>query len=1302
MSLIRVLQSELRTLSVEAGRKYPIIKEAADRGIRQLRSIQEKCGEDNASQSKQVRQTEEIAKPFLLACESKNTKLILLKTCFMLHTSKSQNVHHTATATIRQATTLLFEQINKKASTDKTADESDVQTQSPMMSSSANLDLDQQDSRDLFTTAKNAFLLLKDKQCYELLSVINQKIDKDAFPLWDKVLALEVLRILFTNSTQTLLDLNPNLVSNLVSSTHRVVDRLISKDRSLSITNLLESTMDATPFVPTIEEVILLVVDNTSGLAQSLNKQLIEITWVSVLESIALILERIDDDDAVLAMLKIFEGYIKCACETNTVVARDAFLTTLCQFSPQETTANSEIELTRKNVLVMKTLFKIAVTLGGHLGSSWYLLLRSFQTLNTCLNHQSNKSFKLNENNSEDCSILNNHLANLFTSTNQMDLDGLLVLLKSLCSLSQDTIKSNHQHKLFAATKLVEVVQINTDRIDQLWELFSQHAFKIWIENTDQEIRKFGVQAIIETVLAIFRPDHNRFHQEDNNNNNINKSISPEMETKIWNIMASLFMSTFIDVREQLITSLHGLVQKCGQVLNHAWPSILPILKMCSTLDSETKKFIPHAFKCVQIIGNDFLSNLEPHQGLIPYIQVVGCFGSCDAPDINISLVAINIFMSLSDFINAHYTKLDPITMELWLHLFGQLETIMVDQRPEVRHSALRTFTFVLASNGDQLDSSHWQSTLTIVLNVLRNIHNTATMAEKQEVESAAAQDQTFVIKGSNRGKNVSKPMFVHHSRNTQAKQWSETRSLAIESVSRIVKEHAHRWYQMNLKDQELVFDSFIDFILQSNKTHSTEISKTAVVHVQQILLHSYSCEMNGTERIWKGWWNLYSEIIECAKAGTVFVENNLITLMLEGIQELYQENCQIFLTHVDVNWFVGLLVDLMLCSTSMDVIMHPSVIQKSCLAVMDKVKVQNPKIIFNACKNLLPNKNILEDLVAVKSHEMLLPVGLCNKVQDCLVSLVSVDPGMWLDVLQTLGDMCRTRFVVWNQIDADKVGHKKWLTRIKVPLVYPLWYASIQQVQNIMLSQLASNDNNDHHTWDVCMNTITGYLFHGDPEQEDFQGHALPSTTNDDDDESSTNSRLDPDVMVVQLIETVCLPYCASDPKTLSLWVQLLYRSSLTAPRVLAQESLQAMFRLVAKASQQASIDTGKPDVVIGICVMPVLLNRCKEILRSFVRENQRRGKCPQPRYRRAQAQQVMSELKKLDTHEVLYQGMSGYGNGMCGRRGLIVRMFSVLCEFVTCEELEMRESLLEMFRIVSTELQLEDESDADEMNKY
>ena len=49
-SLLKVLQSELRSLSVEAQqKKFPAIKDAADRGVRQLRSIQEKMEEQGIS-----------------------------------------------------------------------------------------------------------------------------------------------------------------------------------------------------------------------------------------------------------------------------------------------------------------------------------------------------------------------------------------------------------------------------------------------------------------------------------------------------------------------------------------------------------------------------------------------------------------------------------------------------------------------------------------------------------------------------------------------------------------------------------------------------------------------------------------------------------------------------------------------------------------------------------------------------------------------------------------------------------------------------------------------------------------------------------------------------------------------------------------------------------------------------------------------------------------------------------------------------------------------------------------------------
>lgn len=48
MSLLKLLQNELRSLSIEAQqKKFTSIKESADRGVRQLRSIQEKMEEQS-------------------------------------------------------------------------------------------------------------------------------------------------------------------------------------------------------------------------------------------------------------------------------------------------------------------------------------------------------------------------------------------------------------------------------------------------------------------------------------------------------------------------------------------------------------------------------------------------------------------------------------------------------------------------------------------------------------------------------------------------------------------------------------------------------------------------------------------------------------------------------------------------------------------------------------------------------------------------------------------------------------------------------------------------------------------------------------------------------------------------------------------------------------------------------------------------------------------------------------------------------------------------------------------------------
>ncbi|CEP19238.1 hypothetical protein [Parasitella parasitica] len=164
--LTAFLQTELLTLSSEARRKHPEIKEAAERLSVILRSFKERPGYSIANE---LAKTEDALRPFVLACETKQVKLTSVRTilrtltdisahgveiqlkilqtvlpllnnyrsvhddilaealliCFRLQDSKNVVVNNTAAATLRQLVIFVFDKVAKEdnqQTTDTTAE----------------------------------------------------------------------------------------------------------------------------------------------------------------------------------------------------------------------------------------------------------------------------------------------------------------------------------------------------------------------------------------------------------------------------------------------------------------------------------------------------------------------------------------------------------------------------------------------------------------------------------------------------------------------------------------------------------------------------------------------------------------------------------------------------------------------------------------------------------------------------------------------------------------------------------------------------------------------------------------------------------------------------------------------------------------------------------------------------------------------------------------------------------------------------------------------------------------------------
>jgi hypothetical protein len=69
MAFVAGLEAHLRMISTEATRKYPIVKDAAERAMFKVRLL---------SSTSDVAGCDDILKTYLLACELKNTKLSIL------------------------------------------------------------------------------------------------------------------------------------------------------------------------------------------------------------------------------------------------------------------------------------------------------------------------------------------------------------------------------------------------------------------------------------------------------------------------------------------------------------------------------------------------------------------------------------------------------------------------------------------------------------------------------------------------------------------------------------------------------------------------------------------------------------------------------------------------------------------------------------------------------------------------------------------------------------------------------------------------------------------------------------------------------------------------------------------------------------------------------------------------------------------------------------------------------------------------------------------------------------------------
>lgn len=497
--------------------------------------------------------------------------------------------------------------------------------------------------------------------------------------------------------------------------------------------------------------------------------------------------------------------------------------------------AQGPVMLTNKNLQCMRATLSMAHCHGCVLGAAWHLLLTTLQHLVWILGLKPSTGGSLKAGRSTadtnavittaviaDLPVLSSMLSRLFESSQHLDDVALHHLIDALCQLSRDSMElayTNREPSLFAVAKLLETGVVNLGRVEVLWRPVTNHLLDV-CQHPHVRMREWGVEAVTYLVKAALTHKHNP-PLKDNQ----------KLQTLLLSPLSELSLVGHTDVRQKQLESLLHILHSCGELLHHGWPIILNIIGAIN--DSHSEHLVRLAFQCLQLVVTDFLP-LMPWACLPLTVDTAAKFGS-QTQELNISLTAIGLMWNISDYFYQNQEKLRssltsdsqvfpdfpgvpnmPPFDKLWMCLYARLGDLCVDSRPAVRKSAGQTLFSTIAAHGALLHNQTWQAVLWQVLFPL--------LDKVRQLSDSASTDK--VDQGAN--------ILIHHSRNTQQKQWAETQVLTLSGVARVFS--TKQKILQGLGDFPRAWALLLDFIHTAALSKSNEVSLAALKSLQEML----------------------------------------------------------------------------------------------------------------------------------------------------------------------------------------------------------------------------------------------------------------------------------------------------------------------------------------------------------------------------------------------------------------------------------------------------------------------------------
>ncbi|KRY10728.1 Vacuolar protein sorting-associated protein 26B [Trichinella patagoniensis] len=423
-----------------------------------------------------------------------------------------------------------------------------------------------------------------------------------------------------------------------------------------------------------------------------------------------------------------------------------------------------------KNLLAARHLLSCSLDSGSYFGSNWIVVLKTLQNSTNNYRRSSIAFFrqqspvapKFQAVCRAHCRFAINRQAHWRPSPERYSTCSLLNLMQSLRHLINETLNSsiNEKESYFFIWVLLEVFLTSTSRPSNMWELVDLVIYQL-CSCSKASVRvwgSFSVGKIWRTELA----------SED-------AMLDEDRRSCMIHLMISSGNVSYEDVRLKLLDCIL-CTWRSKIKLNYpdVWFSLLTAIGTWWS-DCTDDNVLRVAFQALSTVDTDYLSQLD-EKCIQHFMTMATKFGEQNR-DPNISLSAVEILWTTGDFLYRQSVLSEGDECEvkfpesLFLYLYSCLSKLCTDPRPPVRKSACQALFSALVSHGVRLNAKIWEIIFWEVLFPLLD------KVCQFHIRASTTKDDCSVIGGTN--------IAVHHSRDTESKQWAET---VVQTLNGIVK----------------------------------------------------------------------------------------------------------------------------------------------------------------------------------------------------------------------------------------------------------------------------------------------------------------------------------------------------------------------------------------------------------------------------------------------------------------------------------------------------------------------------------